>query len=127
MVYCKPDSVLKSGALLRFPKDSVESYGLDSFYSVSLSGYLYECDVYECEQVMEYFCDKNLYLLCGKSLRGGLSGVQGPKHFLSDGKKVLPHDDVINLFGSLSIKNFSIRRKYFRCEHISENSTYNIR
>ena len=65
---------------------------------VSLPGYTYGCNIYEGKQV-EYIRDKELYLLIGSGLRGGLSGVHGPRYFESNGEREITHEDVNILYG----------------------------
>ena len=86
-------------ALLKFQKGSIEIYGLDPLYCISLPGYNCECNLFESKREVKYIRDKGLYLLIGRRLRGGLSGVRGSRHFKYDASKVLTHDDNNVLFG----------------------------
>ena len=83
-------------------KSSSETYGLVSFFSVSLSRFTYESILHECTQDVKYTGDKVLYLLVEIGWRGLLSRVHGPKNFSSAGKGEIIQPSV-NIFYGLSV------------------------
>ena len=50
MGYCKSGTVSVADALLKFMKDSIETYGLQTFYFVALSGYTDQCSFSESKK-----------------------------------------------------------------------------
>ena len=87
MAYCKSDAILIADTCLKLHNVSIETFGLDPFYCVSLPSLIYDCDLYESRRYTEYFRHEEVYLLNESSFRGGVSGVHRPRYFKSAGER----------------------------------------
>ena len=65
----------------------------------SLPGYTYDCCFHERKHEVEFVRNQELYVLNESGLRGGVSGVHGPRHFESDGECKIEPVGANNVYG----------------------------
>ena len=84
---------LKSGVLLlacvfeNFIKISVNEFGINPLYCVSLPGYTWQCGLNYLGINFQTLQDKYMILFLDKNKRGGISSVMGDRYVISDEKK----------------------------------------
>ena len=68
---------------------------------------------YGNQKYVENVRDKELNHKIAKSLRGGLSGVHGPKEFTSDGESLHTPDDVFRLYEISATQHLAVAESKF--------------
>ena len=86
-IYLKSDVLLLACVFEKFLKISVNEYGINPLYCVSLSGYTWQCGLKYTGIILETFQDKGMILLLENNSRGGISSVMGDRYVKSDENK----------------------------------------
>ena len=61
----------------KFIKLSIEEYGINPLYCVSLPGYAWQCGMKHTDVKLQTLQDKDMNLLLENKIRGGISSVMG--------------------------------------------------
>ena len=83
----KSDVLLITGVSEKFVKASVNEFGINPLYCVSLPGYTWQCGLNFTGIELQTLQDKDMILLLENIIRGGISSVMGNRHLKSDEKK----------------------------------------
>ena len=83
-VYLKSDVLLLACVFEKFIKVSVNEYGINPLYCVSLPGYTWQCGLKNTGTNIQTIQDKDMILLLEKNIRGGISNVMGDRYVRSD-------------------------------------------
>ena len=83
----------------KFSKISIEEYGLNPLYCVSLPGYTWECGMKYTDIKLQTLHDRDMILLFENNNRGGISSVMGHRYVQSDESKKFLYVDADNLYG----------------------------
>ena len=83
----------------KFIKVSVEEFGTNPQYCVSLPGYISQCGLKHTGQNLQKLQDKDLILTLEINIRGGISSVMGDRCVKSDENKKILYMDATNLYG----------------------------
>ena len=98
-IYLKTDVLLLTCVFENFIKVSVNEYGINPLYCVSLPGYTWQCGLKYTGKKLQTLQDKDMILLLENNRRGGISAVCGDRYEKSDeNKKILFKKDK-NLYG----------------------------
>ena len=98
-LYLKTDVLLLADVFENFIKVSTIEYGLNPLYCVSLPGYTWNCGLSFTGITLDYIKDIDMLLLIENNIRGGISGVMGPRYVSSDDKTKILYIDANNLYG----------------------------
>ena len=98
-LYLKSDVILLADVFEKFIKISVEEYGIDPLYCVSLPGYTWQCGMKYTDINLQSLQDKDMILLLENNIRGGISSVMGDSYVKSDKNKKILYIDANNLYG----------------------------
>ena len=92
-IYLKSDVLLLACVFEKFLKVSVNEFGINPLYCVSLPGYTWECGLKYTGINLQTLQDKDLGLTLENNIRGGISSVMGDRYVKSDeNKKIIHHD-----------------------------------
>ena len=97
-LYLKSDVIWLADVFEIFIKISIEEYGIDLLYCVSLPGYTWQCGMKYTDIKLQTLQDKDMILLLEQTIRGGIRFVMGDRYNKSDEKKIL-YVDANNLYG----------------------------
>ena len=86
-IYLKSDGLLLSCVFEKIIKISVNEYGINLLYCVSLPGYTWQCGLKYTRINLETLQDKDMILLLENNIRGGISSVMGDRYIQSDENK----------------------------------------
>ena len=98
-IYLKSDGLLLSCVFEKIIKISVNEYGINLLYCVSLPGYTWQCGLKYTGINLETLQDKDMILLLENIIRGVISSVMGDRNVISDEKKKISYIDAKNLYG----------------------------
>ena len=98
-LYLKSDVILLADNFEKFIKISVEEYGTNPLYCVSLPGYTWQCGMKYTDISLQTLQDKDMILLLENNIRGGISSVMGDRYIKSDKNKKILYIDANNLYG----------------------------
>ena len=98
-LYLKSDVILLADVFEKFIKISVEEYGINPLYCVSLPGYTWQCGLKYTGINLQTLQDKDMILLLENNIRGGISSVMGDRYTKSDENKKILNVDANNLYG----------------------------
>ena len=98
-LYLKSDVILLSDVFEKFIKISIEEYGINPLYCVSLPGYTWYCGMNYTDIKLQTLQDKDMILLLENIIRGGISSVMGDRYIQSDDNKKVLYIDANNLYG----------------------------
>ena len=84
-------------------KASVNEFGINPLYSVSLPGYTWKCGLNYTGN-LQTLQDKDLISTLGNNIRGGISSVMGDRYVKSDEIKKIWYMDATNLYGHSMIQ-----------------------
>ena len=85
--------------LRKFIKISVNEYGINPLYCVSLPGYTWQCGLKYTGINLQTLQDKDMILLLENYIRGGISSVMGDTYVIADENKKIIYVDANNLYG----------------------------
>ena len=97
-LYLKSDFSLLACVFEKFIKISVNEFGINPLYCVSLPVYTWQCGLKYTGVNLQTLQDKDMILLIEKNIRGGISSVMGDRDVASDEKKIL-YVDANKLYG----------------------------
>ena len=83
-IYLKSDALLVGCVFEIFIKVSVNEFGIDSMYCVSLPGYTWQCGLKYTGMNLQTLQDKDMLLLLENNIRGGISSIMGYRYVKSD-------------------------------------------
>ena len=92
----KSDVLLLAWVFEKFIKVSVNEFGINSLYCVSLLGYNWQCGLKHTGINLKTLQDKNLILTLENNIRGGLSLVMGDRYVKSVENKRIIFMDATN-------------------------------
>ena len=98
-LYLKSDVILLADVFEKFIKISVEEFGINPLYCVSLPGYTWQCGMKYTDINLQTLQDKEMILLLENNIRGGISSVMGDRYIKSDDNKKILYIDANNLYG----------------------------
>ena len=98
-LYLKSDVILLADVFEKFIKISVEEYGINPLFCVSLPGYTWQCGLKYTGINLQTLQDKDMILLLEKNIRGGISSVMGDRYIKSDKNKKILYIDANILYG----------------------------
>ena len=98
-IYLKSDVLLLACAFEKFIKVSVNEFGINPLYCVSLPGYTWQCGLKYTGINLKTLQDKDMILLLENNIRGGISSVMGDRYIKSDKNKKILYIDANNLYG----------------------------
>ena len=89
-IYLKSDVLLLTCVSENFIKVSVNVFGINPLYCVSLPGYTWQCGLNYTGINLQTLQGKDMILLLENNIRGGISSVMGDRYIKSDeNKKIL--------------------------------------
>ena len=96
-IYLKSDFLLLACVFEKFIKVSVNEFGINPVYCVSLPGYTWQCGLKYTGINLQTLQD--MILTLEKNIRGGISSVMGDRYVKSDENKKILYIDANNLYG----------------------------
>ena len=89
-IYLKSDVLLLACVFEKFIKVTINEFGINPLYCVSLPGYTWQCGLKYTGVNLKTLQDKDLILLLENNIRGGISSVMGDRYVKSSNtKKIL--------------------------------------
>ena len=89
-LYLRSDVLLLACVFEKFIKVSVNDFGINPLYCVSLPVYTWQCGLKYTGVHLQTLQDKDMILLLENNIRGGISSVMGDRYIKSDdNKKIL--------------------------------------
>ena len=98
-LYLKSDVLLLTCVFEKFIKVSVNEFGNNPLYCVSLPDYTWQCGLKYTGINLQTLQDKDMILLLENKIRGGISSVMGDRYVISDENKKILYVDAKNLYG----------------------------
>ena len=98
-IHLKSDVLLLACVFEKIIKISVNEYGFNPLYSVSLPGYTWQCGLKYIGINSQTLQDKGMILLSENNIRGGISSVMGDRYVKSDENKKILYIDATNSYG----------------------------
>ena len=98
-LYLKSDVILLADVFEKFIEISVDEYGINPLYCVSLSGYTWQCGMKYTDIKLQTLQDKDMILLLENNVRGVISSAMGDRYIKSDENKKILYIDANNLYG----------------------------
>ena len=98
-IYLKNDVILLAYVFEKFIEISVDEYGINPLYCVSLPGYTWQCGLKYPGINLQTLQDKDMILLLENNIRGGIPSVMGDRYIKSDENKKILYIDANNLYG----------------------------
>ena len=98
-IYLKSDVLLLACVFEKFIKVSVNEFGINPLYCVSLPGYTWQCGLKYTGIRLQTLQGKDMILLLENNIRGGISSVMGDRYMKSDDNKKILYIDANNLYG----------------------------
>ena len=98
-IYLKSDVHLLACVFEKFIKVSVNEFGANPLYCVSLPGFTWQCGLKYTGINLQTIQDKDMISLLEKNIRGGISSVMGDRYIKSDENKKILYIDANNLSG----------------------------
>ena len=80
-------------------KISINEYGINSLYCVSLPGYTWQCGLKYTGTNLQTLQDKDMILLLKNIIRGDISSVMGDRYVKSSDTEQILYQDCTNLYG----------------------------
>ena len=98
-IYLKSDVLLLACVFEKFIKVSVNEFGINPLYCVSLPGYTWQCGLKYTGINLQTLQDKDMILLLENNIRGGKSSIMGDRYIKSGRNKKILYIDSNNLHG----------------------------
>ena len=98
-IYLKSDVLLLACVFEKIIKVSVNEFGINPLYCVSLPGYTWQCRLKYTGINLQTLQDKDMILLLENNIRGGISSIMGDRYIKSDKNKKILYIDANNLYG----------------------------
>ena len=83
----------------KFIKESVNEFGINPLYCVSLPGFTWQCGLKYTGIKLQTLQDKDRIFLLENNIRRGISSVTSNRYVKSDDNKKMLYIDAINLYG----------------------------
>ena len=94
-IYLKSDVLLLACVFEKFIKVSVNEFGVNPLYCVSLPGYTWQFGLKYTNIRLQTLQDKDMILLLENNIRGGISSVMGDRYVRSDDNKKILYIDAL--------------------------------
>ena len=104
-IFLKSDVLLLTCVFEKIIKVSVNEFGINPVYCVSLLGYTWQCGLKLRVLNLQTLQDKNLILTLENNIRGGINSVMGDRYVESDEYKKIIYMDATNLYGPPMIQS----------------------
>ena len=98
-LYLKSDVLLLACVFEKNVKVSVDEFGINPLYCVSLPGSTWQCGLKYTGINLQTLQDKDLILTLENIISGGISSVMGDRYIKSDEKKNINDMDATILYG----------------------------
>ena len=98
-LYLKSDVLLLACVFEKLKKTSVNEFGINPLYCVSLPGYTWQCGLKYTGLNLQILQYKDMILLIKNIIRGGISSVMGDCDVTSDENKKILYVNAYNLYG----------------------------
>ena len=98
-IYLESDVLLLACIFEKFIKVSVNEFGINPLYCVSLPGYTWQCGLKYTQIKLQTLQDKDMILLLENNIRGGISSIMGDRYVRSDENGKIMYFDAKNLYG----------------------------
>ena len=98
-LYLKSDVLLLACVFEKFIKVPIKEFDINSLYCVSLLVSTWQCGLKYTGINLQTLQDKDLILLLGNIIRGGISSVMGDRYVKSDENEKILYKDVGKLYG----------------------------
>ena len=98
-LFLKSDVLLLTCIFEKFIKVSVNEYGINLLYCLSLQGYAWQCGLKHTGINLQTLQAKKLILLLEINIGGGIGSVMGNRYVKSNGNKKVLYFDSNNLYG----------------------------
>ena len=102
-IYLKSDVLLLACVFEKFIKVSVNEFGINPLYCVSLPCYTWLCGLKCTGFNLQTQQDKDMILLLENNIRGGISSVMGDRYVISDEIKKILYIDANKSLWSLNV------------------------
>ena len=98
-LFCKSVVILLADVMEKFVQKSLDEYGNNPLYCVSLPGYTYQRALNYTDIKLQTSQNKDMILLIENFIRGGISSVKGDRYVKSGENKKIIYVDATNLYG----------------------------
>ena len=98
-IFKRSDVLLLACVFEKIIKISVNEYGINPLYCVSLPRYTWQCGLKYTGIILQTLQDKDMILLLENKIRGGISSVMGDRYVKSDENEKILYIDAYNLYG----------------------------
>ena len=98
-LYLKSDVLILACVFENFIKVSVNEFGINPLYCVSLPGCTWKCGLKYTGIILQTLQNKDMILLLENNIRGGISPVMCDRYVISDENKKILYVDANNLYG----------------------------
>ena len=98
-LYLKSDVLVLACGFEKFIKVSINEFGINRLYCVSLTGYTWQCGSEYTGKNLQTLQNKDMILLLKNNIRRGVSSNMGDRYVKSDENKKLLYIDANNLYG----------------------------
>ena len=98
-LFLKSDVSLLASVFEKFVKVSVNEFGFNPLYCVSLPGCTWQCGLNYTGFILQTLEDKGICWLLENKIQGGISSVMGNSYIKSDDNKKILYPDANNLYG----------------------------
>ena len=98
-IYCKSDVLILVCVFEKYIKVSVNEFGINPLYCVSLPGYFFQCGL-KCTGInLQTLQVKDMILLLENNISGGICSVMADRYVKSDENKKIIYIDAHSLYG----------------------------
>ena len=97
-LYLKSDVILLACVFEKFIKVSINGFGINPLFCVSLPGYTWQCGLKHTGTNLQALQDKDLLITLENIIRGGISSIMGYRYVKSDENKKIIFMDAINIY-----------------------------
>ena len=98
------DVILLTCAFEKFIKVSINKFGINPLYCVSLPGYTWQCGLKYTGINLQTLQDKDLILTLENNIGGGIGSLMGDRYVKSNENKKILYMDATNLYGHSMIQ-----------------------
>ena len=98
-IYLESDVLLLACVFEKIIKISVNEYGINPLYCVSLPGYTWQCGLKYTGINLQTLQDKDMILLLENNILGCISSVMGDRYVKSTDNRKISYKDANNLYG----------------------------
>ena len=98
-LYLKSDVILLADFFEKFIELSINEFGMNPLYCVSLPGFKWQCGLKCTDIKLQTLQDKVLILLLENNICGGISSVMEDRYIKADENEKISYIDANNLYG----------------------------